>query len=36
MSYGPNDIFDEDSGLTYHNCALPNPVKYVASFTKVS
>ena len=36
VSYGPNDIFDEDSGLTYHNCALPNPVKYVASFTKVS
>jgi hypothetical protein len=36
VSYGPNDVVDSTSGTTYHNCALPNPVKYTAHYTKTT
>jgi hypothetical protein len=32
VSYGPNDVVS--NGVTYHNCALPNPVQYTAHYTK--
>jgi hypothetical protein len=34
VSYGPNDIVD--GGTTYHNCVLPNPVKYTAHYTSTT
>ena len=36
VSYGPNDVVDSSTGTTYHNCVLPNPVKYTATYTKTT
>jgi hypothetical protein len=36
VSYGPNDVVDTTTGTTYHNCVLPNPVKYTANYTKTT
>jgi hypothetical protein len=36
VSYGPNDLVDETTGTTYHNCVLPNPVKYTAHYTSTT
>jgi hypothetical protein len=36
VSYGPNDIVDSTTGTTYHNCVLPNPVKYKAHYTSTT
>lgn len=36
LFYGPADVYDSASDTTYHNCALPNPVKFEASYTKTT
>jgi len=36
VSYGPNDLVDPTTDTTYHNCVLPNPVKYTAHYTKTT
>jgi hypothetical protein len=33
VSYGPNDIFDPNTGITYHNCVLPT-TNYTAHYTR--
>ncbi len=36
VSYGPNDVYFPNTDTTYHNCVLPDPDAYTATFTKIA